>query len=69
MMLVAALAGESLDALIWRALGRWGDIEERRLAATPGLATIALALPAGHPVALPDLDPGPSRVDLIQLWD
>lgn len=68
-MLVAALAGESLDALIWRALGRSGDVEERVLAATPGLAAIALALPAGHSVALPDLDPGPPQVDLIQLWD
>ncbi|MEI6419472.1 MAG: tail protein X, partial [Sphingomonadales bacterium] len=75
--LVRARAGESLDALIWRALGDAGlfagGVVERTLIANPGLALIASALPEGHPVLLPDLDTAATAVaatlPLIQLWD
>lgn len=67
-MQVAALHREPLDALIWRALGRVAGIEEQVLASTPGLAAIAASLPQGHPVTLPDLDPGPPEIALVQLW-
>ena len=68
-MQVTALAGEPLDALIWRMLGRASPSVEQVLAATPGLSTIAAALPEGHQVTLPDLDPGPPEIALVQLWD
>ena len=68
-MIVSARPREALDALIWRVFGRVAGIEERVLDASPGLADIAHALPAGHPVTLPDIDPGPAELPLVQLWD
>lgn len=66
---VVALAGEPLDALVWRALGRGSPIVEQLLDQTPGLAAIAGALPEGFIVTLPSSDPGPAELELIQLWD
>lgn len=68
-MIVTAHAGEPLDALIWRSLGRVTGVEEAVLDGTPGLAAIAEALPEGQAITLPDLDPGPAEIELIQLWD
>lgn len=64
-----AHAGESLDSLVWRAIGGGSAAVERTLAATPGLADVALALPEGKLVTIPDDAGAPATTDLIQLWD
>lgn len=68
-MIVAALQHESLDALVWRATGLGSGAVERVLAASPGLAEIALALPEGTPVAIPALPATTIERTLVQLWD
>lgn len=70
-MTVTAHGDETLDALVWRALGRGPGSLERILEANPGLAAIAEAMPEGTPVIIPAdaeeaADAGPG---VIQLWD
>lgn len=68
---VTAYAGESLDALVWRVLGRGPGAVETILRANRGLAEIAEALPEGHQVIIPieaDAETAPSAEKLIQLW-
>jgi phage tail protein X len=66
---VTALAGESLDALVWRATGGGAGAVEATLAATPGLAALSLALPEATEVTIPDDAPPAAPIDIIQLWD
>ena len=66
---VAAFAGESLDALVWRAIGLGADAVERVLEANRDLAPLAQALPEGHLVAIPAIDNPAPETALIQLWD
>lgn len=66
---VFALAGESLDALVWRATGSAAGAVEATLAASPGLAAISIALPEGTEVEIPDNAPPAAPIDIIQLWD
>ena len=68
-MTVLARAGESLDALVWRATGQGASATELTLAASPGLAARAAALPEGTAVIIPDLPATSDQVDLVQLWD
>ena len=67
--MVAALQGECLDALVWRATGRGADATDAVLAANPGLAAIAHRLPEGRIVVIPDLPAAPATPALVQLWD
>ncbi len=69
MIRVAALQGECLDALVWRATGAGADAADRVLAANPGIARVALALPEGQVVLIPDLPTTPITPALVQLWD
>lgn len=63
-----ALAGETLDALVWREIGRAAI--EPVLEANPGLAELGVILPEGHPVLLPAIEASASAAPaLIQLWD
>lgn len=68
---VTAEAGETLDALCWRALGTTAPLETI-YAANPGLAALGRILPTGTVVQIPDAattaTPAPVR-ETIQLWD
>ncbi|MDQ0250974.1 phage tail protein X [Sphingomonas kyeonggiensis] len=64
-----AFAGETLDALVWRATGGGPEAVERTLAANPGLADLASALPEGLEVTIPDNVSAPATAELVQLWD
>lgn len=65
---VPALAGEPLDALVWRVLGT--AAVEPVLAANRGLAERGAFLPEGLPVFLPDLAAAPApELALTHLWD
>lgn len=65
---VRARAGETLDALIWRARGLGPDDLPAVLAANPGLAAHGPVLPIGTPVTLPDAPPAARQRDVVQLW-
>lgn len=65
-----ARAGETVDAICWRILGRTRDVTEQVLALNPGLATRGPKLPAGTIVTLPDTAAlAPAVTDIVQLWD
>lgn len=66
-MQISAHAGESLDALLWRTTGACAV--EATLAANPGLAAIALALPEGTFVTIPDAAASTQPVGIVQLWE
>ncbi len=68
-MTVAALQGECLDALVWRAVGRGAAAADLVLAANPGIAARAHALAEGELVTIPDLPGAASPEPLVQLWD
>lgn len=65
---VTALAGETVDGLVWRALGtRLGSVEAT-LEANPGLASRGPALPEGLVVNVPLPAASAPDVPLVQLW-
>lgn len=69
-MIVTARAGETVDQICWRALGRTRDVTEQVLELNPGLAALGPLLPAGTEVELPE----PSRAvaprrETVKLWD
>lgn len=66
---VTAQQDEALDALVWRAIGRSAGAVEAVLAANPGLAASATALPEGAAVFIPAAAAAPISQPLIQLWD
>jgi phage tail protein X len=66
--LATAFAGESLDALVWRATGGGAAAVERTLEANPGIADLGLALPEGHHVTIPDDVAAPATAELVELW-
>lgn len=70
MMKVTARAGETMDELCWRALGRTAGVTEQALALNPGLAALGPRLPAGTEVDLPELSTlvVPER-QVVKLWD
>lgn len=69
-MRVHAQQGDTLDALVWRHLGRTQGVLEAALAANAHLANLGAVLPHGTPVDLPDpVAAPPAARALIQLWD
>lgn len=69
-MRVIAHQHDTLDALLWRHLGRTAGVVERLLDAQPGLADLGVVLPHGAAVDIPDAArPGPQDVPMIQLWN
>ena len=72
-MIVDALQGESLDALVWRSTGRDSGVVEAVLAANRGIAVTGTALGEGTPVLIPadiiTLAASPLVIDTVQLWD
>ena len=72
-MIVRALQGESLDALVWRSTGRDSGVVEAVLDANRGIAITGAALAEGTPVMIPasiiTLAASPLVIDTVQLWD
>lgn len=67
-VIATAMAGETLDALLWRTIGTIAV--EPVLAANPGLAEVGPILPEGRAVLIPDTAAAPTAtVPLVQLWD
>jgi phage tail protein X len=65
-----ARAGETVDAICWRVLGRTQGVTEQVLALNPGLAAKGPKLPAGTVVTLPETaDLAPAVTETVQLWD
>ena len=64
-----ALAGEPLDALVWRETGQGAGAVEAVLEANPGVAALAAALPEHTPVMLPELPATAATLAVVQLWD
>jgi phage tail protein X len=65
-----ARAGETVDAICWRILGRTRNVTEQVLALNPGLAAKGPKLPAGTVVTLPDTAAlAPAVTETVQLWD
>jgi P2-like prophage tail protein X len=70
MSTATALAGETVDALCWRTLGRTRGITEQVLELNPGLAELGARLPAGTLVQLPELaELAPAALETVNLWD
>ena len=68
-MTVPALAGETVDALVWRVLGLGASAVEQVFQANPNLADAGLFLARGQPVVLPVSATAPAVTPLVQLWD
>jgi phage tail protein X len=69
-MQVRAQAGDTVDALCWRHLGRTLSVTEAVLGANPGLAAVGVTLPAGHPVDIPDnIMDSRATTRVYRLWD
>lgn len=72
-MIAVAQDGETLDALVWRVLGRTAVLTERTFAANPGLAQLGPTLPGGTRVDLTDVAEvaraAPEQRQLVSLWD
>lgn len=68
-MTVLAQAGETVDQLVWRTLGRAAPAVEAVLAANPGLADLGSFLPRATPVVIPLGADAPAPARLVQLWD
>ncbi|KQM21952.1 tail protein X [Novosphingobium sp. Leaf2] len=70
MTIAIALAGDTVDAICWRELGRTRAVTEQVLALNPGLAALGPRLPAGTAVALPDMaQAAPPVLETVKLWD
>lgn len=65
---VTAEAGETVDQLCWRILGRTADVAEATLVLNPGLAALGATLPEGTLVTLPGDDAASAPRDIVQLW-
>lgn len=65
---VTAKDGETVDALVFRVLGKGATAIEAVLEANPNLADLGLFLPRGQPVVIPVVASGPAVTPMIQLW-
>ncbi|KVQ57494.1 tail protein X [Burkholderia territorii] len=68
-MKVAALQGETLDALCWRYYASTAGTVEAVLEANPGLAELGVVLPMGTVVDMPKLNTIERALPLLQLFD
>ncbi|TCW81003.1 phage tail protein [Burkholderia sp. SRS-46] len=68
-MKVAALQGDTLDALCWRHYGSTAGTVEAVLEANPGLAELGVVLPMGTIVDMPELNTIVQTKPLLQLFD
>lgn len=68
-MKVAALQGDTLDALCWRTYRSTAGTVEAVLEANPGLAALGVVLPMGTLVEMPPLTTIEPTKPLLQLFD
>jgi len=69
-MIVTARAGETLDEICWRMLGRTQGLTELALERNRGLADLGPELPAGTQVDLPEPETlAPATRETVKLWD
>jgi phage tail protein X len=67
---VRSIAGDSVNQLLYRNLGRSDDAAEEALwLLNPGLAEFGSALPAGVSVLLPELEDKATAVAPVSAWD
>lgn len=65
---VTAHDGDSVDSLVWRAIGAGSGVVEAVLEANPGLCELGATLPEGTIVTVPvPATPAPDA-PLVQLW-
>jgi len=65
-----ALAGDTVDAICWRELGRTQSVTEQVLELNPGLADLGPTIPAGTVITLPELTKAsPPILETEKLWD
>lgn len=70
MTTATAFAGETLDAICWRVLGRTQGVTEQAYALNPGLAAAGPQLAEGTLVQLPNATaPTSAMRETIKLWD
>lgn len=71
-MIALAQDGETVDALVWRVLGRTAVVTELVFATNPGLPDLGVTLPGGTPVdltAAAAIAATPPRREVVNLWD
>ncbi len=71
-MIATAQAGETVDAICWRVLGRTEGVTEQTYDMNPGLADLGPTLPGGTQVKLPDpatTTATPAKRRTVKLWD
>lgn len=69
-MIATAQAGETVDEICWRALGRTAGVTEQVLDLNPGLADLGPGLPGGTAVTLPEVTAlAQEKRDIVKLWD
>ncbi|WP_260956707.1 tail protein X [Pseudomonas citri] len=67
---VRSIAGDSVNLLLYRELGRCDDAVEQALwLLNPTLAEWGPVLPAGVWVVLPEVDSKPAAVTPVSAWD
>ncbi|MGC6372876.1 tail protein X [Pseudomonas sp. K2I15] len=67
---VRSIAGDSVNLLLYRELGRCDDVAEETLwRQNPGLAEYGPVLPAGVWVSVPELESRPAAVRPVSAWD
>lgn len=66
---VEAEAGETVDALVYRVLGKGSPAVEQVLDANPNLADQGLILQAGQGIVIPAAATLPATPPTINLWD
>lgn len=67
--IIPALQGETIDALVWRVLGKSSGAVEVVLEANRGLADLGAILPEGTVVLIPGVaDATAEEVAMVQLW-
>jgi phage tail protein X len=65
---ITAHAGETVDALVWRAIGAGAGVVESVYEANPRLAELGPFLPEGTPVNVPLPSAAAPETPLVQLW-
>lgn len=69
-MIAIAQAGETLDEICWRSVGRTDGVTEAALEMNPGLAAGGPQLAEGTEIVLPEPAAiAPAVRETVQLWD
>lgn len=67
---VRSIAGDTVNVLLYRTLGRSDDEAEEALwALNPGLADYGPSLPAGVQVVIPEIADKPTAAKAVSVWD